>query len=151
MRMNEACRGQPLLRQFFLQTQFFMAFAHGGVTGEERAALDRIGQALGLSQWQISQLEAQARMRAGFAGGNGRAGPARQQPIGDAYPSQRPGGQDRLSPSDEGEPPRQAGGARPARSDDGAGTRTHPRGQSGLRTDQGTARHALNPPSLRQP
>ena len=85
MRMNEACRGQPLLRQFFLQTQFFMAYAHGGVTGEERAALDRIGQALGLSQWQISQLEAQARMRSGFAGGNGRAGPGRQQPIGDAY------------------------------------------------------------------
>ena len=85
IRMNEACRGQPLLRQFFLQTQFFVAFAHGGVTAEERAALNRIGQVLGLSQWQISQLEAQARMRTGFAGGNGRAGPARQQPIADAY------------------------------------------------------------------
>ena len=62
-----------------------MAFAHGGVTGEERAALDRIGLALGLSQWQISQLEAQARMRSGYAGGNGRAGPTRQQPVEDAY------------------------------------------------------------------
>ena len=85
LRINETCRGQPILRQFFLQTQFVMAFAHGGVTGEERAALDRIGQALGLSQWQISQLEAQVRMRAGFAGGNGGAGPARPQPIADAY------------------------------------------------------------------
>ena len=84
-RMNEACRGQPLLRQFFVSTQFSMAFAHGGVTREERAALDRIGSALGLSQWDVSQLEAQARMRFGHAGGNGRAGPSQTQPLGDAY------------------------------------------------------------------
>ena len=31
-RINAACRGQPLLRQFFVHTQFFMAFAHGDVT-----------------------------------------------------------------------------------------------------------------------
>ncbi len=85
LRMNEACRGQPLLRQFFLHTQFFMAFAHGDVTSEERAALNRIGEALGLSQWHISQVEAQARMRFGYAGGNGRAGPAQAQPMSDAY------------------------------------------------------------------
>lgn len=84
-RMNESCRGQPLLRQFFVHTQFFMAFAHGGVTPGERAALDRIGAALGLSRWDISQMEAQARMRFGFAGGNGQAGPARQQPLNDSY------------------------------------------------------------------
>ena len=83
--MNEACRGQPILRQFFVHTQFFMAFAHGDVTSEERAALNRIGAALGLSQWHISQMEAQARMRFGFAQGNGRAGPSQQQPLGDAY------------------------------------------------------------------
>ena len=158
MRMNEACRGQPLLRQFFLQTQFFMAYAHGGVTGEERVALDRIGHALGLSQWQISQLEAQARMRSGFAGGNGRAGPGpaaadrgRLPRPGRFVPRQRPGGQDRLPPADEGEPPRQAGGPRPARSDDGARARAHARGQPGLRTDQGTARHGVIPPSHRRP
>ena len=84
-RINAACRGQPLLRQFFVHTQFFMAFAHGDVTSEERAALNRIGAALGLSSWHISQMEAQARMRFGFAQGNGRAGPAQQQPLGDAY------------------------------------------------------------------
>lgn len=85
--MNEACQGQPLLRQFFVQTQFFVAFAHGGVTVEERAVLNRIGAALGLSQWDISQLEAQARMRYGFAGGNGRGGRAQveAEPLDDAY------------------------------------------------------------------
>ncbi len=83
--MNAACRGQPLLRQFFLHTQFFVAFAQGDVTGGERAVLNRIGAALGLSQWDVSQLEAQARLRFGFAGGNGRAGPARAEPMGDAY------------------------------------------------------------------
>ncbi len=85
LRMNEACRGQPLLRQFFVHTQFFMALAQGDITGEERAALNRIGAALGLSQWNISQIEAQARMRFGHAGANGRAGPQRTQPLGDAY------------------------------------------------------------------
>ncbi len=84
-RINEACRGQPVLRQFFVHTQFFMAFAHGDVTSEERAALNRIGSVLGLSQWNISQMEAQARMRFGFAQGNGSAGPSRQQPLDDAY------------------------------------------------------------------
>ncbi len=83
--MSEACRGQPLLRQFFVHNQFFVAFAHGDVTREERTVLNRIGEALGLSQWHISQLEAQARMRFGFAGGNGSAGPSQTQPLGDAY------------------------------------------------------------------
>ncbi len=84
--MNEACRGQPLLRQFFLHTQFFMAFAHGDVTREERATLNRIGAALGLSQQHIRQLEAQARLRFGFADGAFRsARPSRMEPLGDAY------------------------------------------------------------------
>ncbi len=83
--MNEACRGQPLLRQFFVHTQFFVAFAHGDVTPEERAVLNRIGAGLGLSRWDISQLEAQARLRFGFAGGNGRAGPVRTEPLEYAY------------------------------------------------------------------
>ena len=85
LRMNQACRGQPLLRQSFVHSQFSMAFAQGGVTIEERRALNRIGEALGLSEWHISQMEAQARMHFGHAGGNGRAGPARTEPLPDAY------------------------------------------------------------------
>ena len=84
-RMNQACRGQPLLRQSFVHAQISMAFAQGGVTIEERRALNRIGEALGLSEWQFSQMEAQARMHFGHAGGNGRAGPARPEPLVDAY------------------------------------------------------------------
>ena len=138
LRMNQACRGQPLLRQSFVHSQFSMAFAQGGVTIEERRALNRIGEALGLSEWHISQMEAQARMHFGHAGGNGRAGPARTEPLPDAYRAlgvcvhgQRPGGQDGLPPPDEGKPPRQAGGPRPARSDDGAARANAPAKSTG--------------------
>lgn len=67
--LRDACRGQPELVRTFLEIQFELALAKGGIRPEERQLLWRIAGRLGVGRAEFAQFEAILRARRSFGGG----------------------------------------------------------------------------------
>jgi DnaJ like chaperone protein len=66
--LGEAARGYPELLRTFLEIQMDFALAHGGPTPGQRAVLQRLGLAVGVSELDVVRLEALLRARRNFRG-----------------------------------------------------------------------------------
>jgi len=75
-RFAQAARGNHALFQMFLRVQLLAVMADGQVHPAEREMLVRVARRLGLSEYELAQLEALLRAAAsGGVGPNGNAGP----------------------------------------------------------------------------
>ena len=87
-RFREACRGRRDLLSMFLQIQLHAALAEGALHPAERAALEQVCSALGISEFEMRQYEQFIRAQQTFRGGaGGGAGPQvrRQDNLAAAY------------------------------------------------------------------
>ena len=80
----QATHGQRVLHQMFLQIQLSAIVADGEAHAAEREMLKRVARGLGLSDFELAQLE--ALLRGGMGGGTagGTRAPSRDQ-VADAY------------------------------------------------------------------
>lgn len=80
---RRACHGHVNLVRMFLEIQLQAVLADGRVTDSERAAIHAIARGLGLSDVDVSRLEAM--LGAGARGRGRRPGPAHRDDLKDAY------------------------------------------------------------------